>query len=81
MTSCEARDQRIVEGMTTVFPPELRLAQEALLRFAEQCVPGAFCGPMDALSLPPPRSSGRGTPTDPAFGSIRGAVGADPGRL
>jgi len=42
MTPREARDRRIVEGMTAVFPPELRLAQEALLRFAEQCVPGAW---------------------------------------
>ena len=42
MTPREARDRRIVEGMAAVFPPELRLAQEALLRFAEQCVPGAW---------------------------------------
>lgn len=42
MTPREARDRRIVEGMSAVFPLELLLAQEALLRFAEQCVPGAW---------------------------------------
>ncbi|GHA85168.1 hypothetical protein GCM10009069_05360 [Algimonas arctica] len=35
VTPREARDRRIVEGMATVFPPDLRLAQEALLRYAE----------------------------------------------
>lgn len=42
MTPREARDRRIVAGMSAIFPPELTLARDALLRFAEQCVPGAW---------------------------------------
>jgi len=38
MTPGEARDRRIVAGMSMVFSPELRLAQEALLLYAAQCI-------------------------------------------
>jgi len=37
-----SRDRQIVAGMAAVFPPELLLAQDALLRYAARCVPGAW---------------------------------------
>ena len=37
-----ARDRHIVAGMAAVFQPELLLAQDALLRYAARCVPGAW---------------------------------------